>query len=337
MGVMLKTPVALIIFRRPEPTAQVLTAIAQVRPQKLFVIADGPRPGRPTDEARCAAARAVVDRVDWDCEVIKNYSATNLGCGHRPATGISWVFDQVDEAIVLEDDCVPHPSFFRFCEELLERYREDERVMHITGSTYRPEPLKTPYSYFFSHFNCPWGWASWRRAWKHYDLTLKLWPQLRDTSWLNDILEDESVIPYWGPYFARAHERQGDVDYWDYQWTFACWANSGLSIMPCANLVSNVGVGADSTNFGGDSDPMCHMPVHEMKFPLAHPSSVLRRADLDREFLQEVILPRFLPHVPPSRLRLLASRLSPSFIKRQYRRLASILGPPTPRKRQEPA
>src|SRR5437868_7090749 len=161
---MFKTPVALIIFRRPQFTEQVFQALARVQPRQLFVIADGPRPDVEGEAELCRATRAIIDRVDWQCEVIKNYLETNLGCGRRPATGISWVFDQVEEAIILEDDCVPGPSFFPFCEELLARYRDDERIMHIAGSTYEHGLLPTPYSYCFSHFNGAWGWASWRRA-----------------------------------------------------------------------------------------------------------------------------------------------------------------------------
>jgi hypothetical protein len=129
----LKTPVALIIFKRPDTTERVFETIRQAKPPKLLVVADGPRTDQPGEAEKCAATRAIIDRVDWDCEVLKNYSDSNLGCGLRPATGISWVFEQVEEAIVLEDDCVPHPTFFRFCEELLEYYRHDERIMSISG------------------------------------------------------------------------------------------------------------------------------------------------------------------------------------------------------------
>jgi len=175
---MLRTPVVLIIFNRPPTTERVFAEIAKARPQKLFVVADGPRPERSGEAEKCAAARAVIDRVDWECEVLRNYAEVNLGCRQRPPTGISWVFEQVAEAIILKDDCVPHPTFFRFCEELLEKYREDERVMHISGSNFQPGYTRGPFSYYFSRFNPIWGWASWRRAWQHYDLNMKLWAEL---------------------------------------------------------------------------------------------------------------------------------------------------------------
>ncbi len=158
----IRTPVALIIFNRPDTTERVFAEIAKARPPKLFIIADGPREDRPGEAERCASARAIVDRVDWNCEVQKNYSDVNLGCGARPATGISWVFDQVEEAIILEDDCIAHPTFFRFCDELLEKYRDDERIMHIAGNNFQFGNQRTSFSYFFSHHNICWGWASWR-------------------------------------------------------------------------------------------------------------------------------------------------------------------------------
>ncbi len=175
----MRTAVALIIFNRPDTTARVFREIATARPPKLFVSADGPRTGHPEDAERCDAARAVVDRVDWDCDVLRNYLEVNLGCGRRPATGISWILEHVDEAIILEDDCVPDPTFFRFCEELLERFREDRRVMHIAGNNFQFGRKRGPFSYFFSSHNISHGWASCRRAWQHFDMGAKLWSALR--------------------------------------------------------------------------------------------------------------------------------------------------------------
>jgi hypothetical protein len=324
---MLNVPVALIIFRRPQFTERVLEAVARVKPSKLLVIADGPRPDRPDDVAACAATRAVIDRVDWDCEVVKNYSEVNLGCGRRPASGISWVFEQFEEAIILEDDCVPNPTFFWFCEELLKKYRDDERIMHIAGSTYRRRPVQTPYSYCFSQFNGAWGWATWRRAWRYFDASLKLWPQLRDTSWLKDRIEDARGEKYWANEYERAYERGGDVSYWDHQWTFACWANSGLSILPRVNLVSNVGCGSDGTHCFDESDLMSNVPAMEMPFPLSHPPMVLQNRDVDRSFLREIVIPRLRPQPLASRtkLRRMLSRFSPRFVKQGYRKIVSAV------------
>src|SRR6185369_14461868 len=165
----LTTPVAFIIFNRPDTTEKVFAEIARARPPKLLVIADGPRAGRAGEADRCAATRAIIDRVDWDCKVLTNYSDVNLGCKNRVASGIDWVFEQVPEAIILEDDCLPDPTFFRFCEELLIRYREDERISQICGANFQFGRKRSNDSYYFSRYNHIWGWASWRRAWQHYD------------------------------------------------------------------------------------------------------------------------------------------------------------------------
>jgi len=278
---MLHTPVAFIIFNRPDTTERVFAEIAKVRPSKLFVIADGPRPDRPGEAEKCAAARAVIDQVDWECEVVKNYADVNLGCGRRPATGIGWLFEQVEEAIILEDDCVPHFTFFRFCEELLEKYHDDERVMLISGDNFQFGRSRTPYSYYFSRYLGTWGWASWRRAWQHYDPDMKLWPTLRDTSWLLDLLGDAKAAEAWQTVFDAVHASAGSVDIWDYKWFFACWAQNGLAITPNVNLVSNVGFREDAIHTKDATSILSSIPTVEMRFPLWHPPAMVRHKDAD--------------------------------------------------------
>jgi GT2 family glycosyltransferase len=158
----LTTPVAFLIFNRPDTTARVFEAIRQAKPPKLLVVADGPRPDRPDDIEKCKAARAIVEGVDWDCEVLKNYSDINLGCGKRPATGITWVFEQVEEAIILEDDCMPNPTFFEFCQAMLAEYRDDKRIMMIGGTNFLGEWKSKIQSYHFSFYGGTWGWASYK-------------------------------------------------------------------------------------------------------------------------------------------------------------------------------
>ncbi len=276
----METPIALIIFNRPATTRRVFNEIARAQPQKLLVIADGPREGHPTDAEKCAAARAVIDGVDWDCEVLTNYSEQNLGCKIRPATGISWVFENVEEAIIFEDDCLPHPTFFRYCSELLERYRDDERVMMISGDNFQGGRTRTPYSYYFSRYVHSWGWGSWRRAWQHFDVEIKLWPVLRETLWLEDILGDDAAVAYWRSLFDSV--ANGSISKaWDYQWLFACWAQSGLAITPEVNLVSNIGFGEDATHTVA-STGVINLPVEEMDFPLRHPPFMSRNREADQ-------------------------------------------------------
>ncbi|MFN0109499.1 MAG: glycosyltransferase family 2 protein [Blastocatellia bacterium] len=275
----MKTPVALIIFNRPTNTARVLEAISIAKPEKLLIVADGPRADHPEDKEKCEAARAVIQKIDWDCEVLANFSDKNLGCGLRPATGISWVFDQVEEAIILEDDCLPHPSFFPFCEELLERYRDDERVMMIGGVNFLNE-LKSPIqSYHFSRLGSSWGWASWRRAWRHYDYRMKLWPMAVEAKILEQMFPDPVHCRYWQEKFQQVFDSSAD-DIWDYQWLLACWMNSGFRVFPESNLVSNIGFGDDATHTFGESS-FANMPTNGIEFPLKHPPFVFHCAETD--------------------------------------------------------
>jgi hypothetical protein len=277
-----RSPVALMIFNRPQHTQRVFEEIAKARPQRLLVIADGPRPGNSDDVRLCADARAIVEKVDWDCEVLKNYADINQGCAHRPSSGLSWVFEQVDEAIILEDDCVPHPSFFKYCDDLLGHYRYDERVMHISGNNFFPEKEAARGSFSFCIHTLSWGWATWRRAFQHYDFHLKLWPELRDTNWLMDILGDRVAADHWKRIFELTYTDVEKVNTWDFQWLFACWAQGGLSVIPNRNLVSNIGYGKDATHTKHDGDAMSNRALAEMNFPLKFPAAVIRDFDTDR-------------------------------------------------------
>lgn len=283
---MLNTPVTLIIFNRPETTSIVFREIAKARPAQLFVIADGPRTNCPEDIDRCAAARAVTEEVTWPCEVRRKYSDRNLGCGFGPADGITWVFDHVEEAIILEDDCVPRLSFFRFCEELLARYRYDDRVMMIGGrySQYNCGSWSNLFdgSYAFTfHHNC-WGWATWKRAWEEYDIRIKSWPDLRETDWLMGVLEDSHMYEKWRRIFDRIYSSGDELDAWDFQWSFAMWARHGLAIKPRSHLVANIGFGNDATHTKTLRTDRGGLLQEGITFPLRHPAQVARHRELDR-------------------------------------------------------
>lgn len=287
----METPVALIIFNRPETTKRVLAEVAKAKPRKLFVIADGPRADRPDESVKCSEVRAIIDLVDWDCQVHKNYSDVNLGCGRRPASGISWVFDQVEEAIILEDDCLPHPSFFRYCQELLARYRNEPKIMQIAGTTFARNRWQLPHSYTFSSHLACWGWATWRRAWKNHDMACSSWPALRNESRMRDWLDNQPAIEFYSKFFDLAFSKQGNVGYWDYQWQLAVWAQAGLSVSPARNLVSNIGFGADASHTFGAADKRANLPRGEMRFPLVHPPTIARDECADREFIEQAVLP----------------------------------------------
>jgi hypothetical protein len=242
----LTTPVAFLIFNRPATTQRVFDAIARARPPKLLIIADGPRADRPDDRANVAAARSIVERIDWPCEVLKNYSEKNLGCRRRVSSGIDWVFSEVEEAIILEDDCLPHSSFFSYCEAMLSRYRDDERIMHVSGVNFQQGTRRSQSSYYFSRIAHVWGWASWRRAWHNYDVNMTAWPDLRFNGIARQLFPDPIQATFWEHMLDDVHG--GAIDTWDVQWVLTCWAQGGLSINPEANLISNIGAGDDATH-----------------------------------------------------------------------------------------
>lgn len=275
----LQTPVAFIIFNRPDRTARVFAEIAKARPAKLLIVADGPRADRPGEDEECLAARSVVDQIRWPCEVLTNFADTNLGCRRRVSSGLDWVFEQVEEAIILEDDCLPHETFFPFCEQLLEKFRDDERVGMICGSNFQSGKRRSPYSYFFGLHVSVWGWASWRRVWRTYDVEMRRWPQLRDTSWLSDLLVNPVAVKYWQETFESAF--RGECDTWDWQLFFSWWSENMLALIPDRNLVSNIGFGSGATRTHDALPSMANLAVKAMDFPLRHPPSVSLNRDAD--------------------------------------------------------
>lgn len=282
----LTTPVALLVFNRPEETSRVFKVIREARPEQLLVIADGPRSSRPGEAALCAEVRRIVGHVDWPCQVLFNYSDVNLGCKLRVSSGLDWVFSQVEEAIVLEDDCLPHLTFFRFCQEMLEKYRNNNRIASIGGTNYQFNSLNISESYYFSIYNHIWGWASWKRAWKDYDVDMKNWPSIRGTNWLSNYFVSKLDAYFWNVNFEKVY--RGKIDTWDIQWTFACWLNNRLSIIPCENLVSNIGFGPEATHTKNGNCRVAHMAEMEINFPLIHPDNVDRTHGAD-EYTQKTI------------------------------------------------
>ena len=288
-----QTPVAFLVFNRPDTTARVFAEIAKARPKKLLVVADGPRPGHSGDSERCAAVRSIIDKVDWDCEVLKNYSDINLGCKERVSSGLDWVFGTVDRAIVLEDDILPDPTFFRFCDELLERFAEDERVGLICGHNVQDGILRSSYSYYFSHYNDVWGWASWARGWKNYDSGMRLWPIIREQGYLKGLLPRSQSVKHWTNIFQDVYDDK--IDTWAWRWKFACWVNNMLAVVPQVNLVSNIGFGPQATHTLDPSHKEVERRRECMRFPLVDPDFVVTNwsADAYTEATHYCISPHF--------------------------------------------
>jgi hypothetical protein len=270
----LKSPVLFLVFNRPDTTKRVFEAIRQARPLQLFVAADGPRENKPGEVERCKEVRKIVhDGIDWNCKVKTLFRDKNLGCKVAVSSAINWFFEHVEEGIILEDDCLPHPTFFRFCEELLNKYQDDERIGQVSGDNFQFGKRCTEYSYYFSRYNHVWGWATWRRVWKNYDVDMKFWPEIRDSGWLQGWLENKKLAKYWTRIFENMY--RGKIDTWDYQFTFGCWIQNYLTILPNVNLVSNIGCysGTHATRGKGKS---ANIPTEAMKFPLVHMPFVIR-------------------------------------------------------------
>jgi hypothetical protein len=307
---MIQSPVVFLIFNRPEQTARIFAAIRAARPARLLVVADGPRLGRAGEEELCGKTRSVIDGVDWPCHVLRNFSDVNMGCGRRVSSGLDWAFAHVEEAIILEDDCLPDPNFFPYCVELLERYRADERIMMISGDNFQNGASRTPNSYYFSQLVHCWGWATWRRAWRHYDFTMSDWRQRRRTQWINAVTKNPVMGLRWRDCFDAV--MAGKIDTWDYQWVYCIMARNGLSIVPDVNLVTNIGFGAGATHTLTVAQRYI-VPSRAIGFPLRHPVTVEPCCEAD-EF-EEAYLYRL------SRFALL---------ERMYLKLGAVIAPARP-------
>jgi hypothetical protein len=279
----INAPIVFFIFKRPEQTFQVFQAIREAKPTKLYVIADGSNNHK--DAQKCYETRKIMDSIDWECTVMKNFSETNLGLRKRIVSGLDWVFAQEEIAIILEDDCLPDLSFFYYCQELLEKYKDDQRIGIISGDLFL-KGLDNENSYYFSNFPHIWGWATWKRTWENYDSSIKDWPQFRNPDWLTEKTGSEYYARIWLNIFDRVHQQE--IDTWDYQVAFMLWIQSQLSIVPNRNLVSNIGFGAESTHTKNASDRFSSIPAEKMVFPLIHPRLICR--DLENDLLEARVI-----------------------------------------------
>lgn len=287
MSTRTRSPILFLVFNRPDTTQRVFDAIRRARPPRLYVAADGPRAERIGEAEKCAQVRQIATAVDWPCELITRFQAKNLGCKHAVSSAATWFFEHEAEGIVLEDDCLPDPSFFPYCDELLDRHRDDPRVMCISGNNFISARWHPEHSYYFSRYAHIWGWASWARAWAHYRVD----PLEPEDEPLEKVLSrtfPESVRSrrHWALLLERA--TKGHIDSWDYQWNYALWKIQGLSCMPRLNLISNIGFGAGATNTTNAESKFSGLPVGQLEFPLRHPAQVDRAASADAWTEREV-------------------------------------------------
>ena len=284
----LQTAVLFLVFNRPDTTAQVFEAIRQAKPPRLYVAADGPRVNREGEAERVARVREIATAVDWPCEVKTLFREKNLGCKYAVSGGITWFFEQEEQGIILEDDCLPSQSFFWFCEELLERYRQDEQIFIISGYNKQQSWHPERYDYFFSNFGGIWGWASWRRAWKHLDLEMKDLEKLAEQGFFEKLL---------GRRLGKLRKNQllsakkkidsGQMNTWGYPWAYSRHKNFGIACVPSGSLIENIGFGIGATHTTSGNDKITRM---EVSFPLSVNKSVAPDHRYDQLFIQHRLL-----------------------------------------------
>ena len=266
------TPILFLIFNRPDVTQKVFDVIRKVKPKKIFIAADGPRLNKKGEYNKCLETRKIVDQIDWACEVKTLFRDKNLGCKVAVSSAITWFFDNVSEGIILEDDCLPNESFFRYCEYLLNKYRNDEKVFMISGDNFLPESLKIKESYYFTNFPHIWGWASWKRAWSKYDMGMNKLDDFIKNNKIEYFIDNKHTRNYFLERFKDV--KLNLINTWDYQWVYTIWNNNGLSIAPNYNLVSNIGFGNESTNTSNENCIFSKTKTQELQFPIIDNTSV---------------------------------------------------------------
>lgn len=274
----MKSAVLFLIFNRPDTTRQVFEAIRLAQPPRLYIAADGPRPQRDGEAARCAVTREIASAVDWPCDVTTLFREENLGCKQAVSSAITWFFEHEEEGIILEDDCLPANSFFGFCDELLEHYRADTRIGMIAGTNMGATATSSD-SYFFSRLVQIWGWAAWRRSWNFYDKDMNRWPDFKLNNGFVNMGIAKKIINYVSPSFDAVAKDK--IDTWDYQWSFSMMSAGMLTVVPDVNLISNIGFGVDATHTKNPLDKLSLPTLNDIKMPLVHPRFVMPNLQYD--------------------------------------------------------
>ena len=286
-------PVALIFFNRPEPLKQVFDAIRKAKPTKLFLIQDGARESRPNDEINIEKCKDIVANIDWECEVHRNYSEVNLGCGMRIYSGISWCFEHVDRLCIIEDDCKPTLDYFIFCAELLEMYKDDQRVDMISGMNNLETYDITPYSYIFARTGSIWGWATWKRVWDTIDYDLSFMEETDAIRLIQNLIQprrlaNDLIKIGWKKYESL---KSGDkLTSWSCERGINAYLHHGLTIVPHKNLITNIGLTEDSVHAVNSIkkipkaiQKLFFMETFNLDFPLKHPKYIIQDVDFDRK------------------------------------------------------
>ncbi|HZY35215.1 MAG TPA: nucleotide-diphospho-sugar transferase [Mucilaginibacter sp.] len=286
-----RSAVLFLIFNRPDTTQTVFEQIKKAKPKRLYIAADGPRAGCPGDIELCSNARNIVNLVDWDCELKTNFSAENAGCRDGVSAAITWFFEHEVEGIILEDDCLPANSFFRFCDTLLEKYRHDDRIRHITGCNLQQGQKWGSGTYYFSNMTHVWGWAGWKRVWKDYDKQLVRFDKEEMTARLRDIFDDPLVVQSYSTIFEEV--KAGKINAWGYQLDFVNFFNRGLTIIPNENLISNIGFRPDATHTTDANSIYAGIPVAEID-EIVDPEMMQPEKQAESVILEQIFKARHL-------------------------------------------
>lgn len=260
-----QTPILFTIFNRLDTTTLVFEQIRKAQPQKLYIAADGP--GSDEEEKLCKKTREIINLIDWDCSIKKLFRDKNLGCREAMIEAITWFFEYEPEGIILEDDCLPSDSFFGFCSTLLEEYRNDERIGHITGSNFQNGEERGDGSYYFSSLTHVWGWAGWRRVWKDYDPDMKTFPLFEETRCINNMPSHSPLKSIWISNLKNHHIKSNS---WDYQYSYLNMINSRLAVIPNKNLISNIGCNDKATHYT-QNHPLANIELNEID-EIIHPT-----------------------------------------------------------------
>ena len=281
----LKTAVLFLVFNRIDTTKQSFEEIRKVRPPMLYIAADGSRKDMDGEVAIVKEVRDyVLNNIDWPCEVKTLFRDVNLGCGRAVSEAITWFFENEEMGIILEDDCVPSQSFFYFCEMLLGKYKDDQRIMHIGGTNFQDGIIRGDGSYYFSKMYHHWGWAGWRRAWKYFDFKMEHFPKFKELNEISNIWHDKETQNYFIKIFQDVYD--GRVDTWDYQCYYAYYLQNGLAIIPNVNMVSNVGI--VGTHHDGKPDRCINMNRFDIG-EISHPYFIIGDYNADAYFYDKHI------------------------------------------------
>jgi hypothetical protein len=268
----LKTPVLFLIFNRPDTTKQVFEAIRQAKTPRLYVAADGPREGKLGEVERVEEARTIATAVDWPCEVKTLFRDKNLGCKYAVSSAITWFFEQEEQGIILEDDCLPHLDFFSFCEILLDHYYSDKRISVITGNNFQNGIPRGDATYYFSKYAHCWGWATWRKTWNYYDGSISFWPQWKDSNDFNNKFPDKAEKKYWKKIFNLSYKKK--IDSWGYPFIACMMKQNSLTVVPNSNLISNIGFGDEATHTKDLKNKLSNLPTKKLEKIITHPKNI---------------------------------------------------------------